>query len=170
MNATDLTPEQRNAIDSRDRDVFLQAGAGTGKTRVLVERLRAIAIDDEAGLDGVLAFTFTERAADQLRERVRELLGERTLEGDWISTIHGFCRRLLSNHPAAAGIDPRFRVIDQPEADRLTGRAFTDAVRELLSADDLDAAELVASHHRRPLRDAVRGAYAELRSRGEEQP
>jgi ATP-dependent exoDNAse (exonuclease V) beta subunit len=170
MSAVELTPEQREAIDSRDRDVFLQAGAGTGKTTVLVERLRAIAIDDEAGLDGVLAFTFTDRAADQLRDRVRELLGERSLEGDWISTIHGFCRRLLSGHPAAAGIDPRFRVADQAEADRLANRAFADSVRELVSSGDLDSAELVASHHRRPLRDAVRGAHAELRSRGEERP
>ena len=170
MSSVELTPEQREAIESRDRDVFLQAGAGTGKTKVLVERLHAIAIDDEVGLDGVLAFTFTERAADQLRDRVRELLGERTLEGDWISTIHGFCRRLLSSHPAAAGIDPRFRVIDQAEADRLANRSFTDAVRELSADDDLDSAELIASHHRRPLRDAVRGAHAELRSRGEESP
>ena len=170
MSATELTPEQRRAVESRDRDVFLQAGAGTGKTTVLVERLRATAIDDGAGLDGVLAFTFTERAADQLRDRVRELLGEQTLEGDWISTIHGFCRRLLSNHPAAAGIDPRYRVVDQAEADRLSNRAFTEAVRELLLTEDLDAAELVASHHRRPLRDAVRGAHEELRSRGEERP
>ena len=170
MSATELTPEQRRAVESRDRDVFLQAGAGTGKTTVLVERLRATAIDDGVGLDGVLAFTFTERAADQLRDRVRELLGEQTLEGDWISTIHGFCRRLLSNHPAAAGIDPRYRVVDQAEADRLSNRAFTEAVRELLLTEDLDAAELVASHHRRPLRDAVRGAHEELRSRGEERP
>jgi ATP-dependent exoDNAse (exonuclease V) beta subunit len=170
MSPVELTPEQSEAIDSRDRDVFLQAGAGTGKTTVLVERLKAIAIDDEAGLDAVLAFTFTERAADQLRDRVRDLLGERTLEGDWISTIHGFCRRLLSGHPAAAGIDPRFRVVDEAEADRLANRAFTDSVRELLSGNELDAAELVASHRRRPLRDAVRGAHAELRSRGEERP
>ncbi|MBM3666773.1 MAG: hypothetical protein FJW90_04715 [Actinobacteria bacterium] len=170
MSVRELTPEQQRAVDARDRDVFLEAGAGTGKTTVLVERLRAIAVTDEAGLERVLAFTFTDRAADQLRERVRVLLGERTLEGDWISTIHGFCRRLLSSHPAAAGIDPRFRVVDEPQADRLASAALTESVRELLAEGGLDAAELVASHNRRPLREAVLGAFAELRSRGEEHP
>ncbi|MSO41901.1 MAG: hypothetical protein EXQ70_08450 [Solirubrobacterales bacterium] len=186
--APDLTPEQLDALSSRDRDIFLQAGAGTGKTTVLVERLCATAIDDEAGLDGVLAFTFTERAAGQLRERVRSALELRadaeadpvaaaelrrtahSVERGWISTIHGFCRRLLANHPAAAGIDPRFRVIDEPEAGRLAARALTDAIRELLAAEALDGAELVSSHNRRVLREAVLGVHAELRSRGEEEP
>ena len=92
MSATELTPEQQRAVESRDRDIFLQAGAGTGKTTVLVERLRRPRSTTAPAWRGA-AFTFTERAADQLRDRVRELLGEQTLEGDWISTIHGFCRR-----------------------------------------------------------------------------
>ena len=137
MTRPERTEQQRAAVDSRDKDVFLRAGAGTGKTSVLVDRFCEAALDPEMGVERILAFTFTERAADQLRRRVRETLagmaaeeaeGERlerireaedAAERAWISTIHGFCRRLLASHPAAAGLDPRFRVADEAEADRL---------------------------------------------------
>ena len=122
------TPEQRAAIDRRDRDVFLRAGAGTGKTGVLVDRYCAAVADDGVSPEAILAFTFTERAAGELRRRVRAELVRRAAEakgpdGDPelaqrlddairglgaapITTIHGFCRRLLSAHPVAAGLDP----------------------------------------------------------------
>ncbi len=65
------TPEQRDAIETRDRDVFCEAGAGTGKTRVLVGRYCGALLEDGAGIDEILAFTFTERAAAELRQRIR---------------------------------------------------------------------------------------------------
>ena len=68
------------AIDARDRDVLLEAGAGTGKTRVLVERYCAAAEQEERGVDAILAFTFTERAAAELRHRIREELSRRATE------------------------------------------------------------------------------------------
>ena len=74
------TPEQRRAIDARDRDVLLEAGAGTGKTRVLVERYCAAAEQEEHGVDAILAFTFTERAAAELRHRIRDELSRRATE------------------------------------------------------------------------------------------
>src|SRR5262249_50280581 len=92
------TPEQQAAIDTRDREVLLEAGAGTGKTTVLVGRYCDALIDDGAGVDEILAFTFTDRAAAQLRDRIRRELRERgeqrlarETEGAWITTIHGFC-------------------------------------------------------------------------------
>ena len=182
-----LTPEQREAIDSRDRDVFLRAGAGTGKTTVLVDRFCAAALDPDVGVDRILAFTFTERAADQLRRRVRERFAQlgREAEGErrerieeaeraadraWISTIHGFCRRVLASHPAAAGIDPRFRVADQVESDRLAGRAFDAALEDLVQAGGAEALELAAANRRRTLLEMTRGAYDELRSQGHPAP
>ncbi|MGC1814516.1 MAG: UvrD-helicase domain-containing protein, partial [Solirubrobacterales bacterium] len=66
-----LTPEQALAVGRRDIDVFCEAGAGTGKTSVLVGRFLASVSEDEVGMGDILAFTFTERAADQLRGRVR---------------------------------------------------------------------------------------------------
>jgi ATP-dependent helicase/nuclease subunit A len=180
------TPEQRRAIEARDRDVLLEAGAGTGKTLVLVERYCAAA-EELSGVDGILAFTFTERAAAELRHRVRSELGARAeraaQRGDgeraallarlsrdseraWISTIHGFCRRLLASHPVAVGLDPRFRVLDEPEADRVAARAFEEALDGLLSDGDSEIARLVAAVRIGPLRELVRTAHDELRSLG----
>nr|MBA2513353.1 UvrD-helicase domain-containing protein [Solirubrobacterales bacterium] len=186
------TPEQARAIDLRDTDVFCEAGAGTGKTRVLVERFVSAVVDDGVEMGSILAFTFTERAADQLRGRIRGALRARAREaaerGDEelrlelkrlgrqteasnISTIHGFCRRLLAAHPATAGVDPRFRVLDQGEATRLQGRAFWDALDRLLSEGDReDTARLVGAATPRTLRTIVVTAYDELRSRGRQTP
>ena len=185
------TPEQRAAIDARDRDVFLEAGAGTGKTRVLVERYCEAVDADGVDVEGILAFTFTERAAAELRERVRRRLGERAREareaGDaeraielgrsarateraWVTTIHGFCRRLLASHPIVAGLDPRFRVLDQAEADRLRERAFNEALAELLEAGSAEVAHAAAAYKPYRLAEMALGAHARLRSQGMDDP
>jgi ATP-dependent helicase/nuclease subunit A len=185
-----LTPEQAQAVGRRDIDVFCEAGAGTGKTRVLVDRFVAAVCEDEVGMGEILAFTFTERAADQLRGRVRGALRARAREagaaGDdgrrlelerlardteaaWITTIHGFCRRMLAAHPVAAGIDPRFRVLDEGESSRLRSRGFWAALDRLLSGGDPDdTSRIVAALTPRGLRSIVVSAHDELRSRGEE--
>src|SRR5215203_1292358 len=185
--SSERTDQQRAAVEGRDRDVFLRAGAGTGKTTVLVERFCAAALDPDGGVERILAFTFTERAADQLRRRIRDELEARLrhAEGDeaealgealdatdraWISTIHGFCRRLLAAHPAAAGLDPRFRVVDEPEADRLASRAFDHALREIVEAGGGEALAFAAANRRFMLLQMTRGAYDELRSHGYPEP
>ncbi len=184
---SERTEQQLAAASERERDVFLRAGAGTGKTTVLVDRFCAAALDPEGGIERILAFTFTERAADQLRRRVREGLTERAAAASgeerdelaaaaeatdraWISTIHGFCRRLLASHPAAAGIDPRFRVVDEPEAERLASRAFDSALEQMVSEGDSDALELAAANRPWTLLQMTRGAYDELRSHGDPNP
>ncbi len=182
------TPEQARAIEARERDVLLDAGAGTGKTRVLVDRYCEAAIGDGAGVEGIVAFTFTERAAAELRGRIRSELARRAAhegdadtavelarlardsEGAWISTIHGFCRRLLASHPVALGLDPRFRVLDQPEADRIALRAFDEALEELLAGADPERSRLVAAIGLRDLRAMVRTAHDELRIQGHREP
>ena len=88
----------------------------------------------------------------------------------WISTIHGFCRRLLASHPAAAGIDPRFRVVDEAEAERLAARAFDAALEEMVEVGEPEALELAAANRRRTLLEMTRGAYDELRSHGDPRP
>src|SRR3954453_4358915 len=181
------TDQQLAAVQRRDRDVFLRAGAGTGKTTVLVDRFCDAALNPESGVEQSLAFPLTERAAAQLRHRIREELARRARAADgderevlaealdavdraWISTIHGFCRRVLASHPAAAGIDPRFRVVDEAESDRLASRAFDSALEALVATGEPEALELAAANRRRTLLEMTRGAYDELRSHGDPEP
>jgi ATP-dependent exoDNAse (exonuclease V) beta subunit len=185
------TPEQAAAIEARDRDVFLEAGAGTGKTRVLVDRYCEAVCADGVDVESILAFTFTERAAAELRGRVRRSLGDRAraaraggdavraaelgrfaraTERAWVTTIHGFCRRLLGAHPVAAGLDPRFRVLDQAEAGRMRSRAFTEALAELMDHGSREIAHAAAAYKPYRLAEMTISAHERLRSQGMAQP
>jgi ATP-dependent exoDNAse (exonuclease V) beta subunit len=177
------TPEQEAAISVSDRDVLLEAGAGTGKTGVMVERYCRLACDDGVSPDSILAFTFTDKAAAELRQRIRTELERRAstgserarellaqIGGAWITTIHGFCNRLLSGHPVAAGIDPDFRILDAPEAERAAREAFDEALGDLLGSGGDAAADLVATYEVDGLRAMVGGVHAELRGRGVAEP
>src|SRR2546421_8557737 len=93
-----LTPEQLAAVQRRDGNLFLDAGAGSGKTSVLVERFARSVVEDGIEPAAILTITFTEKAAAEMRERIRERLRQlgaldaaRATEGAFISTIHGFC-------------------------------------------------------------------------------
>ena len=173
-----FTAEQQAAIDRRTEPLFLHAGAGSGKTSVLVERFVRAVLDDEVPVDRILAITFTEKAAAELKGRIRARLLEagerdraREAEGAWISTIHGFCARLLRGNALAAGIDPEFRVLDEPEAMRLASIAFDAALEEFLGEEtDRARVELVAAYRPDELQKAIRAVYEQLRSRGQEAP
>jgi ATP-dependent helicase/nuclease subunit A len=174
---TRLTPEQQRAVDRRDGSLLVRAGAGTGKTAVLVERFVRAVVEDGAAVEAILAITFTEKAAAEMRARVRAGFLElgrreeaRASEGAQISTIHGFCARLLRAHALSAGIDPDFRVLDELEAERLAVEAFDEALEAFMSADLAERTELVASYTPDRLRDMVRTAHSHLRSRGQRRP
>ena len=188
-----LSAEQQAAIDDRERDLFLAAGAGTGKTTVLVERFcEAVCAeageDADVGVENVLAFTFTDRAAGELTRRIRAELARRSgdepepgrarhlrtlardAESAWISTIHSFCRRVLAAHPLAVGLDPEFRVLDESEAARVGAEAFEAAFRRYGEREGDDRFELPAAFRLPTLRTIVRSAHDELRARGCEPP
>ena len=176
-----FTPEQERAIRWRDGSLFLHANAGSGKTSVLVERFVRAVVEDGVAVDRILAITFTERAAAELGQRIRERFVElgrraeaRATEGAWISTIHGFCSRLLRTHPLAAGIDPEYRVLDQPEAERIGIDAFERALEAFLAAGPPEDAaarlELLAAYTPGKLERMVRTVHSRLRSRGERDP
>jgi ATP-dependent helicase/nuclease subunit A len=173
-----LTPEQERAVARRDRSLMVRAGAGTGKTTVLVERFVQAVAEDGVPVEGILAITFTEKAAVEMKTRVRARFLERGLrdearaaEGAWISTIHGFCSRVLRTHALSAGIDPAFRVIDELEAERVATDAFDSALGSFMGeGEDPQRIEMVAAYTPDRLRDMVRTAYARLRSRGERRP
>jgi ATP-dependent helicase/nuclease subunit A len=177
----DFTPEQRQAIESRQGSLFLHANAGSGKTSVLVERFVRAVLEDEVAVDRILAITFTEKAAAELKQRIRRRLldaGEReharAAEGAWIGTIHGFCSRLLRAHPLAAGIDPEYRVLDQPETERVGIDAFERALEAFLASDAAEGVaarlELLANYTPQKLERMVRTVHSHLRSRGELHP
>ena len=185
------TPEQADAVAARARDAFLEAGAGTGKTTVLVDRYCASIADDGVAVDRVLAFTFTERAAAEMRTRIRRELVRRSraardagdsvrhdelralaraTERAWVMTIHAFCRRLLATHPLAAGLDPAFRVLDANQAGRLRGRAFRATLDELLAAGDAQVARAAAAYEPWRLTVMTLSAHERLRSQGMTDP
>ncbi len=165
-------PEQQRAVDAEGR-VFLSAGAGTGKTAVLVERFaRAVC---ERGLDvgSVLVITYTRKAAGELRARIRRELRARgrtdlarELDGAWIATIHGFCARLLRTYPFEAGLDPRFRELDEAQSAVLAGEAFDAALEEFCAGEDPARLQLLATYGTRALRRMLGGIHETLRSAG----
>ncbi len=165
-------PQQQAAIDARG-STFVSAGAGTGKTSVLVERFAKAVVSDGLDVDSLLVITYTDRAAGELRARIRARMLElerpdlaRELDGAWISTIHGFCRRLLTAYPLAAGVDPRFRVLDESQARVLQGEAFNVALEEFCEADEPDRWQLLATYRADGLRKMLVSVYDTLRSAG----
>ncbi len=169
-----LNPEQQQAVEARGL-VFVSAGAGTGKTRVLVERFARAVCDEGIDVESILVITYTEKAAGELRSRIRARLLERerpdlarALDGAWISTIHGFCHRLLRSHPFAAGVDPRFRVLDESQGRVLRGEAFEAALTAFCAGDDPDRLRLLAVYGAAGLRRMLTGVYETLRSAGRE--
>ncbi len=134
-----FSPRQAAAIERRG-ETLVSAGAGAGKTSVLVERyLRLLEGDDRLSTGTILAITFTEKAAAEMRERVRlrlsALLGGQTdlperwrLEDAWIGTFHGIAQRILRRFSFAAGIDPDVAIADEERAAELRLASFEQAV------------------------------------------
>src|SRR3954467_9432098 len=167
-----MNEQQLAAVEARGR-VFVSAGAGTGKTSVLVERFARAVCDEGLDVESSLVITYTERAAGELRARIRASLADRgrpdlarALDGAWISTIHGFCHRLLRTYPFAAGLDPRFRVLDDSQARGLRGGAFEQALDEFCAGDDPQRLRLLATYGAGGLRRMLTGVYETLRAAG----
>jgi ATP-dependent helicase/nuclease subunit A len=170
------TDEQLAAIERRTGDLLLDAGAGSGKTSVLVERFARTVIDDGVDVSAILVITFTEKAAAELRDRIRLRLRElgaldaaRATEGAFISTIHGFCARVLRAGALAAGLDPEFEVLDELRSARLSAVAFERALTSVAARDER-LVDLIAGYGAGPLRAATAGIYEQLRSAGDLSP
>lgn len=172
-----LTAEQEQAVARRSEALLVSAAAGSGKTAVLVERFVRAVREDGIAPGRILAITFTERAAGELRARVRSRLLElgdreaaRDTEAAFVGTFHGFCARLLRAHALAAGLDPDFAVLDEGLAARVRELAFGTALRGLLEDGREQAVDLLAAHGVDRVRTMVEGAHRELRSRGQRLP
>jgi ATP-dependent exoDNAse (exonuclease V) beta subunit len=167
-----LNDEQLAAVEASGT-VFVSAGAGTGKTSVLVERYVRAVCERGLDVDSILVITYTRKAAGELRSRIRAALVERerpdlarALDGAWISTIHGFCNRILKAHPFAVGLDPRFRELEDAGAAVLRGEAFERALEGFCSGGDEERLRLLATYRADGLRRMLTGVYETLRSAG----
>ena len=124
-----LNPAQLEAVEAIDGPVLVLAGAGTGKTRVLTARLAHILINGHAFPAQILAVTFTNKAAREMRDRVTQLIGRAT-EGVWLGTFHALCARILRAHAELVGLTPNFTILDTDDQIRL--------VKQLVEAAEID--------------------------------
>ncbi|MGQ9707084.1 MAG: ATP-dependent helicase [bacterium] len=109
---SDLNPSQKEAVTTTEGPIAVIAGAGSGKTRVVTMRIAYIIATGLASPQAILAVTFTNKAAREMKERVEALLGARTTDEMWIGTFHSMCARLLRIFGSAIGIDKRFIIYD----------------------------------------------------------
>ena len=125
-----LNPAQREAVEAVDGPVLVLSGAGTGKTRVLTSRLVHILATRRVWPSQILAVTFTNKAAREMRDRVAAMLGKPT-EGWWLGTFHALAARMLRRHAELVGLTPSFSILDTDDQIRL--------IKQLLEAESIDA-------------------------------
>ena len=142
---SNFTDQQLQAITTIDNNVAVSAGAGSGKTRVLVERfLHILENGKDVSPKEILAITFTRKAAGEMKERVRASMEDKLandvndfwknhlkeLERAQITTIHGFCNRLLKENPVETGLDPAFKLAEEFEGEEYLQACLLDFVRQ----------------------------------------
>ena len=124
-----LNPEQRLAVQTTVGPVLVLAGAGTGKTRVLTTRLGHILASGGVFPSQLLAVTFTNKAASEMKERVAKIVGRAT-EGLWLGTFHSLALRIVRRHGDRLGIRPDFTILDSDDQQRL--------LKQVLQAQGID--------------------------------
>ena len=159
MADTRYTPGQEKTIKTLDKPLFVAAGAGSGKTFTLTQRI-VWALKEGSGADGkpylssldqALIITFTNAAATEIKERVREALEKEGLhsaalqvDDAWISTIHGMCSRILKIHALDLDLDPEFEIIDDMTRNQLVNISIEEVLREL--SQDESYAEFLSTY------------------------
>ena len=127
-----LNKEQRDAVSATPGPTLVLAGAGSGKTRVLVHRIAWLCQVENLSPYSLLAVTFTNKAAAEMRARVESLLGS-SLSGLWVGTFHGLAHRMLRSHYELAKLPQSFQILDSEDQKRL--------VKRLLKGLELDEAK-----------------------------
>ena len=126
-----LNEAQRKAVNAASSSMLVLAGAGSGKTRVLVHRIAWLIQVEGVSPHGLLAVTFTNKAAKEMRGRVESLL-RFSAQGMWIGTFHGLAHRLLRYHAQEAGLPATFQILDSDDQYRM--------IRRLMKSLNLDEA------------------------------
>jgi ATP-dependent helicase/nuclease subunit A len=178
-----LNERQREAAWTLDRHVSVTAGPGAGKTTVLVERYLEILRTRDVTVDQIVAITFTNRAANEMRERLRRQLDlimrtapiyeraawlrhKRTLDAGVITTIHGFCARLLREFPLEAGVDPQFALLDEHQSAILIESVIEETLTEFITQGREAVSRLAAGSGRARLVEALVELYRQIRNQG----
>ena len=130
---TELNPVQAEAVSAPPGHMLILAGAGTGKTKTLTHRFAWLVAEHQVSPNAILAVTFTNKAAHEMRERIGKLLDDRPVP-NWIGTFHGIAHRLLRRHPEEAGLAADFTVLDATDQRNL--------VRRMLSTLGIDRNDL----------------------------
>ena len=125
-----LNPEQREAVETLDGPVLVLAGAGTGKTRVLTTRIAHILSLRKAWPGEILAVTFTNKAAREMKERIGKLVGEAVEGMPWLGTFHATGVKILRRHAELVGLKPGFTILDTDDQVRL--------LKQLIAAENID--------------------------------
>ncbi|HEV3475268.1 MAG TPA: DNA helicase PcrA, partial [Actinomycetota bacterium] len=114
-----LNPVQRDAVLQTDGPVVIVAGAGSGKTRILTHRIAYLIKEQRVPPQAVLAITFTNKAAQEMADRVESLLGSRIAKGMWILTFHSACARILRREHERVGLPSHFSIYDEADSERV---------------------------------------------------
>src|SRR2546426_4330479 len=179
----ELKPDQAAAAHTLDRHLSVTAGPGAGKTLVLVERYLEILRTKRVSVDNIVAITFTNRAANEMRERVRKeidnllkqtdgderrrwLRHKRALEGACITTIHGFCSRVLHEFPVEADIDPQFTLLDEHRATMLLEAMVEESLTNAIQHGDERIVQLTLGAGRATLAAALVQLFWKYRGEG----
>ncbi len=172
MSEPVFTADQLRAVDvaERHQDACVVAGPGSGKTTVLVEYFKRLVA---AGVDPlrILSITFTEKAAANMRKKLAETFHDDSkiragLERAWVSTVHGFCARLLRENAVFAGIDPEFYVADERESWRLQQESIAAAMAALFEERPATVRALIRGLSSWEFEEAVLSAYDAMRGAG----
>jgi DNA helicase-2/ATP-dependent DNA helicase PcrA len=176
-----LNPQQREAVTHQGPPLLIVAGAGSGKTRVLAHRIAHLLAARDVRPGQILAITFTNKAAGEMRDRVASLIGARS-QGMWVSTFHSACVRILRREASHVGLKSTFSIYDAADSQRLMSmvlrdldldpkryrpRVFSAQVsnlkNELIDEETYSAGLGEASHHERMVAEAYRMYQARLR-------
>ena len=176
-----FTKEQAAAVKDLDNDIVLGAGAGSGKTRVLVSRFIELLKQKRAEVDQIMALTFTKKAAAEMQERIRKEIIEREEKADnfaqkkyWyqqklnlnsatISTFHSFAANILRQYPVISDVDPEFQVLEENEAAELLEEAINEVIEEGLNEEKDNVMKLVRTYNIYFLSDKLTSIYLEMR-------
>ena len=160
MNFLDkLNPEQREAVLHREGPLLILAGAGSGKTRVITYRIAYLIGDGHAEPGQVLAVTFTNKAAQEMRERVEALIGSEC-EGIWLSTFHALCARLLRREAPKIGLSRDFVIYDSSDQVAVVRQAQRDlGIDDKLVPSRMALARISQAKNRMEGPESLRGTW-----------